>query len=161
MATFEVVGVYPVEVTRTSMSAAMKYHGRMEALDKEGNLLEDEWEVVVQRDLHGLALIELSIAGAYSADELSEINHGSERKPRDNQAPYMEFYLDGDGLHLIAESEAIECDYRRVCFFLHFVDTNQPLYVGFDRRFRKQIRLPSQSPMPNRLKPYAHYLYVD
>ncbi len=74
MATYEVVGAYPVEVTRASMAAAMAYHGWFDALDEEGNLLEDEWEEVTERDLHGLALIEANIVGPYSSDELLEIN---------------------------------------------------------------------------------------
>jgi hypothetical protein len=42
----------------------------------------------------------------------------------------MDFYLDASGTRLFSEQEAVEEDGRRLCFFLHFVDTSKPLRIG-------------------------------
>ena len=71
-------------------------------------------------------------------------------------APYFEYYLDSFGKNLLSEQEAIATDNRRVCFFLHFTETNQPLKVG-----EILIELPSISELPERLIQFTNYVPSD
>jgi hypothetical protein len=68
----------------------------------------------------------------------------------------MEFYLDPTGTERIQESEAINTEGRRVCFFLHFIDTSKPLQVG-----DQKIMMPAMVDLPDRLVPYTYYIPVD
>jgi hypothetical protein len=112
------VGVYKITPTRESLTlAAQHYPWARSFLDQDGNFSLEEWEFVQEEkadDLQNLTLVEALIIGPYSPKELDEMSHGKE-----DQAPYLEFYLDADGVESISEAEAMTREHRRVCFFLH------------------------------------------
>lgn len=145
MATLQVIGVYQITPTYESILEAARYH-KCDWLVNEGGEYID---VIYWDDLENLALVEVQIQGWFSSDGLLSVF-------QDDQAPYMEFYLDATGTRLLAESEAIEIGNSRLCFFLHFVDTTKPLKVGED-----ELTLPPTSELPERLRPFTHYLPVD
>jgi hypothetical protein len=115
-------------------------------IDEHGEYVDEiHWE-----NHESLGLLEEQIGGAFAPSELLAVmSHG-------DQAPYMEFYLDSIGSQLLSEDNAIEIEDRRVCFFLHFVDPAIPLRVN-----QVELKLPPWSELPERLKPFTHYLPVD
>ena len=141
-----VVGVYKIEPTLETIKEAAKYHKADWLFDNDGNLVDELHE----SNFDNLTLIELIINGRFSgSDMLLKIQ-------QNDQAPYMEFYLETYGTAIISEEKAKEGLERRLCFFLHFTDTNKPLEIG-----ETKFNLPLPKPLPERLKPFAHYLPVD
>ncbi|MGE5261831.1 MAG: hypothetical protein ACM3S0_00495 [Acidobacteriota bacterium] len=145
MGTPEIVGVYRITPAIESIVSAARYHSCDYLLDEHGDFKDDiRWD-----SFKNLALLEILIQGKFSPEEMTSIG-------QDDQAAYMEFYLDGTGTRLMSEDEARQSDNRRVCFFLHFLDTAKPITVG-----REQMKIQTVSALPERLKPYTHYLPVD
>lgn len=126
MATYQILGTYKVEITRNSLAEAAKYHGWYhEWLTETGGLKDDIWEWYIgerTNEINTIALIEVEIIGKYSDDELLNFAHGET-----DQAPWLEFYLDETGMGKIPYDKAVEMEKRRVCFFLHFVNSQQPI----------------------------------
>ncbi len=145
MGTLEVVGIYAVIPSIESIVNAARYHECDYLLDDAGNYTDE----IYWNGFENLALVEIQIQGEFSQRDIDSIK-------QNDQAPYMEFYLDSTGTQLVSEDEAKQTDNCRVCFFLHFVDTAKPLAVG-----RDQLELPTRTVLPERLKPYTHYLPVD
>lgn len=145
MAHYQVVGVYKVEPTKDSIRQAITYHGDNFLLDEKGEFADE----IVWENLEDLALIELDLRDAFSPKELLTIS-------QNDQAVYMEFYLDEDGLSLINEEQAISLQSRRLAFFLHFTDVSKPLTIADE-----DIKLPDMIKLPERLVPFAHYIPVD
>ena len=145
MGTPEIVGVYRITPTIESIASAARYHRCDYLLDEHGDFKDDiRWD-----SFKNLALLEILTQGKFSPEEMTSIG-------QDDQAAYMEFYLDGTGTRLMSEDEARQSDTRRVCFFLHCLDPARPLTVG-----REQMNIQTMSALPERLKPYTHYLPVD
>jgi hypothetical protein len=145
MAEYRVIGIYSISPTDESLSAAARYHGFEWLVDEtgkyQGSYSDD--------DFIDLVLVELQVDGQFSVEDFDTIS-------QDDQAPYMEFYLDAYGMQLLSESEVAEQEKRRVCFFLHFADTEKPLRIGETR-----LEFTRVSPIPERLRPFTHYLPVD
>jgi len=145
MAMLDIVGVYGIIPSIETIARAAYYHKCDYLLDEHGNYKDEiYWE-----SFENLALVEIHIRGEFSQGETNLIQ-------QNGQAPYMEFYLDGTGTRLMSEDEANLTNNRRICFFLHFLDTAEPLTVG-----REQLKLPTVSALPERLGSYTHYLPVD
>jgi hypothetical protein len=142
---FKIIGLYRIAPTKKSITQAARYHDYGWLIDDYGEYVEE-----IYWDNHeDLGLLEAQIRGAFAPRELLALI------AQDDQAPYMEFYLDSTGSRLLSPAEAIETEDRRVCFFLHFIDLAKPLRVG-----KEEIGLPPWSPLPKRLQPFAHYLPV-
>jgi hypothetical protein len=142
---YQIIGVYPIVPTETSILNAAKYHEYDFLMDADGKFVDEiYWE-----NHEDLGLLELQVFGAYSPGVLSEVY-------QNDQAPYMEFYLDPTRIECISEDEAVRIDGRRVCFFLHFMDSSKPLNVN-----DQELTLPTLSDLPERLVPFTHYLPVD
>jgi hypothetical protein len=140
-----VIGVYKIKPTMESIIEAAKYHNYDWLLDERGGYNEEiDWD-----NIKNLTLVELQIIGSFHTSDLMEIM-------QNDQAPYMEYFLDLAGFHSISKELAEETDNRRVCFFMHFTDNKQPLLVK-----GKSYKLPSITPLPDRLIPFTHYLPVD
>jgi hypothetical protein len=151
--TFDIIGVYKVIPTVESIIQAVTFHKYDWLLDDKGNFVDEiYWE-----SFENLCLIELQVSGEFKPNLLHVI---SQRHSKDvegsEQAPYLEYYLDSYGENLLSKQEAISTDNRRVCFFLHFTDTNQPLRVG-----EILIELPSISELPERLIQFTNYVPPD
>jgi hypothetical protein len=143
--THRIIGVYKFTPTVETIIRAAQYHGYHWLINERGEYVDSiRWS-----DFENLALIEVYTDGEFSTDDVSSIS-------QDDQSPYLEFYLDAGGHRVLSEEEAIAATERRVCFFLHFVDTTKPLQVGGD-----QLELPPMARFPERLMPYAHYVPVD
>jgi len=145
MATFILIGVYRIFPTANSISAAIRYHEYDWLLEEKGEYNQ----IISLENSKNLCLIEAKLVGQYSPSELIEVS-------QDDQAPYMEFYLDPTGTKLLTEEEAIRLHDRRICFFLHFTDPSRYLQVG-----DKKLTLTPVSKLPDRLMPYTHYIPVD
>ncbi len=128
-----------------SMSAAAKYYGYDWLMDSQGRFQE----AVESNTFENLALLEFQVMGAFSPRELEGISQGE-------QAPYLEAFLDVSGTKRLSEKEAIQTDGRRVCFFLHFLDIHQPIWVG-----HHGIELQAMSELPERLLGLVPYLPPD
>jgi hypothetical protein len=146
VAEFKIIGMYRITPTRKSILHAARYHGYNWLIDEHGEYVDEiHWG-----NLEDLGLLEAQILGPFAPSELlADTSHG-------DQAPYMEFYLDSRGSQPLSEDDAIEMKDRRVCFFLHFVDPAMPLRVSLG-----ELKLPPWSELPERLKPFTHYLPVD
>ncbi len=145
MAQYKLVGVYRIQPTLESISAAASYHKHTWLLDDDGRFTEP----IIWEHLTNLGLVELQAFGEFSPVELAYIT-------QNGQSPYLEFYLDPVGTALLSEAEAVTTADRRVCFFLHFVDTSAALLLQ-----AQTLTLPPMSELPARLAPYAHYVPVD
>ncbi len=145
MAQYKLIGVYSIRPTLESISAAARYHNHTWLLDEDGLFTE----LIVWEKLTNLGLVELQVLGAFSPVELAHIS-------QNDQSPYLEFYLDPTGMTLLSEADAIAASDRRVCFFMHFIDTATPLLLQ-----AQTIDLGPMTELPARLAPYAHYVPVD
>ena len=144
-ATLQIVGVYRIAPTYESILEAARYHGYHWLINQEGKYTDEiYWD-----SLENLALVEVQIQGRFSPDDWLLVS-------QNDQAPYMEFYLDDTGTRLLSEKEAIGAGVGRACFFLHFIDTTRSLKVG-----EGELALPPVSELPERLRPFTHYLPVD
>jgi hypothetical protein len=145
MPNYNIIGVYRIEPTLASILEAVQYHHCEYLLDDQGNFTDEiYWD-----NVENLTLVEIQVDGHLS---LEDLNHGVQN----DQAPYMEYYLDESGESVLTEKEAVEAINPRVCFFLHFTDPAKPI------RFGDQFRsLPSVTQLPERLRPFTHYLPVD
>lgn len=142
---YRVIGVYGITPSIESIIKAAQYHGYHWLINEHGEYTDPiHWG-----DFENLALIEIFVDEEFSPDELSSITQA-------DQSPYLEFYVDANGTQVLSKQRAIEAAERRVCFFLHFVDTSRPLRVG-----AKLLDLPPMSDLPERLVPLAHYVPVD
>ena len=153
MATFQIIGVYKITPTVESITQAAKFH-KYEWLLDEKRKFTDTLDL---QDFVNLSLIEMQVSGDFNPGLLQTISqtyaddiNGSE------QVPYLEYYLDASGKKLLSDEEAISTDYRRVCFFLHFTDTELPLMVS-----ETLIELPSMAELPERLIEFTHYVPPD
>ena len=145
MADLQLIGVYRVTPTEESIVIAAKYHKYDWLINSKGRFKEE----IVWDNFKNLGLLEFHVFGKYSPTDLMNISQNV-------QSPYMEFYLDPTGTECIQESEAINIEGRRVCFFLHFIDTSKPLQVG-----DQKIMMPAMVDLPDRLVPYTYYIPVD
>ena len=150
MTTFDIIGVYKVVPTAESIMKAIKFHKYDWLLNNKGEFTDEVfWE-----NFENLCLIELQVSGEFETDLLQAISQRcSEDTDGNEQVPYLEYYLDSAGKNLLSEQDAISTDNRRVCFFLHFTDTNLPLRVG-----ETLIELPSISELPERLVQFTNYV---
>lgn len=73
-----------------------------------------------------------------------------------DQAPYLAYFLDADGIATLTKDQAQETANPRVCFFLHFFDGVTPLRIG-----TQEFVIRSLNRLPERLEPYTHYVPVD
>ncbi len=143
--TYDVIGVYRITPTMESILDAARYHGYDFLIDTNGNYKDQ-----IYWDNHiNLALIELQILGGFNEADLMKVG-------QNDQAVFMEFYLSPEGKELLTKEKAEQTDGRRVCFFLHFVDTSTSLMIK-----EKAYRMPGFSKLPDRLVPFTHYLPVD
>jgi hypothetical protein len=137
--------VYRILPTRESVAIAARFRGYNWLLDANGELVDQiRWQ-----DFENLGLVELQVLGNYTPQDLTTIH-------QNDQVPYLEYYMDPTGVDQLDESAAIETQGRRVCFFLHFVDTSRPLEIG-----NAKVQIPDFSHLPERLKPFTHYVPVD
>ncbi len=145
MTEFKIVGLYRVVPTKESITQAARYHDYNWLIDENGEYVDE-----IYSDNHeNLGLLEVQIGGSFApSDLLATISQG-------DQAPYMEFYLDSTGTRPLSEDDAIETEDRRICFFLHFVEPAIPLRVD-----QAELKLLPWSELPERLKPFTHYLPV-
>jgi hypothetical protein len=142
---YRLIGVYKIIPTEESIVKAARYHECDFLLDEAGRYTDE-----IYWDNHkNLALLEFQVSGSFTMNDLMKIS-------QDDQAPYMEYYLDPRGEKCIDENQAIRRDGRRVCFFLHFVDTTKPLIID-----QQKIPLTAMQDLPERLIPFTHYLPVD
>jgi hypothetical protein len=153
LTTFTIIGVYKITPTAESIIQAVKFQNYDWLLNENGEFVDEiYWE-----NFENLCLIEIQVLGDFTPNLLQTI---SQRRPEDidgsEQVPYLEYYLDSSGKNLLSEQEAISLDSRRLCFFLHFTDTNLPLRVG-----ETLIKLPSISELPERLIDFTHYVPPD
>ena len=153
MTIFQIIGVYKITPTVESIIQAVKFHEYEWLLDENSEFTDLlDWQ-----DFEKLSLIEMQVSGDFNPKLLQTISqnyygaiHGSD------QVPYLEYYLDASGQNLLSEEEAFSTNHRRVCFFLHFTDTNLPLRVG-----ETLIELPSMVELPERLIEFTHYVPPD
>lgn len=143
---YKIIGVYKIQPTIETIMKAVDYHGYDFLLNEDGEFTDHiYWD-----DLKNLFLIELGITGPFSGSaELSNIVH-------QDQAPYMEFFLDESGNELITEEQAVQASQSRVCFFLHDVNLDKPIEI-----FKQKHPFPGVTPLPDRLISFTHYLPVD
>lgn len=143
---YKIIGIYKIKPSIETIKKAINYHGYDFLLNENGEY-EDyvNWD-----DLKDLYLVELGITGQFSGSaELGNITH-------QDQAPYMEFFLDESGNELVTEEQAVQASQRRACFFLHYVKLNKPLEIN-----KQKYQFPGVTPLPDRLVPFTHYLPVD
>lgn len=141
-----IVGVYPVAPTVESIARAAKYHKYEHLLDENGTFQEP----IVRSNHTDLCLVEAQIDGEFSPRALMR------QIVANDQAPYLEFYLDTDGKTLIPESVAVSTPKRRVCFFLHFLAADMVMNVG-----NASLQTPARESIPERLISFVHYVPVD
>ncbi len=142
---YRLVGVYKIIPSEASFVNAARYHEDPYLLDEKGRFTgEIDWG-----NYQNLALLEFQVSGSFTMNDLMKISQG-------DQAPYMEFYLDPRGEKCVDENQAIRRNGRRVCFFMHFLDTNQPLMID-----NLKVTLTAMQVLPDRLIPFTHYLPVD
>jgi len=161
MASFDVIGVYKVEVTRESITAAAKHYpwANNEIVPETGELREDFWQVYLEEqaeDKDKIFLVEVDIRGEYSVEDLNGFSHG----PLE-QAPWLEFYLDETGTNEISYEQAVSMDHRRVCFFMHFVEVDQPINILQGKKVVHRLPLPAITQLPERLQPLCFYFPYD
>jgi hypothetical protein len=150
---YHLIGVYPIHPTTESIIAAARYHNYDFCIDEDGNFTDP----IYPETFENLCLVELMISGDFSPELLMSITQKRhDQKPGEGQAPYMEFYLNGEGTTLIPDKQAQTVSARRVCFFLHLVDPSLPLSIG-----KAALPLPPITELPARLQPYTHYVPVD
>jgi hypothetical protein len=143
--TYRLIGVYKIIPSEASLVNAARYHECDFLLDEKGRFTgEIDWA-----NYQNLALLEFQVSGSFTMNDLMKISQG-------DQAAYMEFYLDPRGEKCVDENQAIRRNGRRVCFFMHFLDTTKPLIVD-----NQKIKLTPMQPLPDRLIPFTHYLPVD
>jgi hypothetical protein len=151
---FKVVGVYRIVPTLESISQAARKVGDLEhVLDEDGVWKEEiPWD-----QFHDLGLIELEIRGPHTTKHIDSITQSDQARSADDQVPYDEFYLDGTGTKPIDEEKALAMsEPRRVCFFLHFMNVRKSLNI-----LGARFALPPFTDLPDRLKPFTHYLPPD
>ena len=153
MATFEIIGVYKITPTLESIIRAVTFQKYDWLLNDKGEFVDEiYWE-----NFEDLGLIELQVSGDFTPNLLQAISQKhSEDIEGNEQAPYLEYYLESSGKSLLSEEEAISADNRRICFFLHFTNTSLPLRVG-----ETLIKLPSISELPERLIEFTNYVPSD
>jgi hypothetical protein len=143
--TYRLVGVYKIIPSEASFVNAARYHECDDLLDEKGRFTgEIDWG-----NYQNLALLEFQVSGSFTMNDLMKISQG-------DQAPYMEFYLDPSGNKCVDENQAIRRNGRRVCFFMHFLDTKKPLVID-----KQKITLTAMEDLPERLISFTHYLPVD
>jgi hypothetical protein len=142
---YRLVGVYKIIPSEVSFVNAARYHECDFLLDEVGRFTgEVDWA-----NYQNLALLEFQVSGSFTMNDLLKISQG-------DQAPYMEYYLDPRGEKCVDENQAIRRNGRRVCFFMHFLDTTRPLLID-----GQEIILTAMQDLPERLIPFTHYLPVD
>ena len=139
-ASYNIIGLYSIIPTEETIVEAVRFHKYKWLLNDTDEIYWDNHE--------DLTLVEIQISGKFSTKVLDSIS-------QNDQAPYLEYYLDPTGTSLLSEKEAVEFDNRRLCFFIHFTDTNQPLQID-----DTNLELPSISALPKRLQPFTHYIPV-
>jgi hypothetical protein len=142
---YRLIGVYKIIPSEASFVNAARYHEDPYLLDEAGGFTgEVDWG-----NYQNLALLEFQVSGSFTMNDLKKISQG-------DQAPYMGFYLDPSGNKCVDENQAIRRNGRRVCFFMHFLDTNKPIMID-----NLKIELTPMQDLPERLIPFTHYLPVD
>jgi hypothetical protein len=143
--TYRLVGVYKIIPSEASFVNAARYHEDPYLLDEKGRFTgEIDWG-----NYQNLALLEFQVSGSFTMNDLMKISQG-------DQVPYMAYYLDPRGEKCVDENQAIRRNGRRVCFFMHFLDTSKPLIVD-----NQKVTLTAMQALPDRLIPFTHYLPVD
>ena len=102
-------------------------------------------------------LIELRFTGLDAPFDIGSITQPIPGEPSSNwQTPYLERYLDESGTQSLADYGTaplpadIWHDGLRVAFFLHYLDSSQPLQTPFGL-----VALPRETPTPERLSEMA------
>ena len=146
MIKLEVIGIYKITPTLESILKAARFHKYDWLIDENGRYTDEiNWI-----DFENLGLIEIQIMNSPPPQELlSTIS-------QNDQAPYLEFYLDSTGTQNLSEDEVLASSDWRLCFFIHFVDVKKPLAIGTE-----QLKLESMSKLPKRLEPFTQYVPVD
>jgi hypothetical protein len=143
--TYRLVGVYKIIPSEASFVNAARYHEDPYLLDEKGRFTgEIDWG-----NYQNLALLEFQVSGSFTMNDLMKISQA-------DQAPYMAYYLDPRGEKCVDENQAIRRNGRRVCFFMHFLDTTRPLIID-----NQKVTLTAMQALPDRLIPFTHYLPVD
>jgi hypothetical protein len=143
--TYRLIGVYKIIPSEASFVNAARYHEDPYLLDEKGRFTgEIDWG-----NYQNLALLEFQVSGSFTMNDLMKISQG-------DQAPYMAYYLDPRGEKCVDENQAIRRNGRRVCFFMHFLDTTRPLIID-----NQKVILTAMQALPDRLIPFTHYLPVD
>jgi hypothetical protein len=150
LTTIKVIGTYKVTPTTESIIQAAKYHKYDWLIDSDGKYVDK----IIWENTDNLVLIEIQVSGDIPPDLPDSISHWNINGS--SQAPYLEYYLDPTGKYLLSEQEAILTDNRRLCFYLHFTDTNEPLNIS-----GTLIKLPDVSELPERLFAFTHYVPPD
>ena len=91
--------------------------------------------------------------------DVSKFIHPVDNMPKSSwQAAYDEQYLNENGTEVIGGFCEVPTDTlsTRLVFFLHFVNSNNPLLSQFGK-----LRLPAESSMPDRLRNLIKYVQVD
>ena len=145
MATFNLIGSYRITPDKVSLAIAARYH-RYNWLVNGDNEFIGDLDPNIFKDL---GLLEFLVSGNFSSKELLNISHN-------DQSPYLEYYLNEAGTDAIDEKKAVANGIFRICFFIHFVDVTQPLYIN-----GQKIKLPEMDQLPDRLLPFTHYVPVD
>jgi hypothetical protein len=124
MAIYKIIGTYKVTPTTESIIQAAKFYKYDWLIDNDGNYVNKiSWE-----NTDNLVLIEIQVLGDITPDLPHSISQGNSNSG--SQVPYLEYYLDPTGKNLLSEQDAILINNRRLCFFLHFVDTSEPLNIS-------------------------------
>jgi hypothetical protein len=160
MATFHIIGLFKVDISRESLAlAAQHYEWADDWLTDTGDLTDEIWNWYIgerSEEMMTIALVEAQIKGNFSKDELLNMAHGES-----DQAPYLEFYLNGAGTEIISYEAAVKAEDRRICFFLHFVHPLEPIRIMQGKKIVEKLVLPNLTTPPERLRPHIHYLPYD
>ncbi|GEM_PF-5393433 len=145
MATFSLIGLYRIIPNMNSLVIAARYLEYNWLINSNNEFTGDiDWD-----SFKNLGLLELLVSRDYLPGELLNIS-------QNDQAPYLDFYLNEAGIDRISEAEAIANGIFRVCFYLHFIDVSKPLLIG-----DQEIQLFEMEELPSRLLPFSHYVPVD
>lgn len=111
----------------------------------------------INEDVH---LIEVRLQAKPSELDMGKFTQENPDLPRGSwQVAYDEQYLNESGDQVIGDGSNMPEEDRaptRVAFFLYFVTFNTPLRTPME-----EIRLPSPTPLPERLKNIIHFVDVD
>jgi hypothetical protein len=135
----EIVGLYPVTITPEALQ---------DKIDRNPGYTSLSFDYLLSL-FESLYLFELTVSEAGKIQ--SFINHITQETGED-QAPYLEAYLDDKGTRQIDQPDEAAGYPCRLCFYLHFVDLGVPLDVA-----GRHLPLPEPVTMPKRLSALLDY----